>query len=139
MLERTFCMIKPDAVGRGLESEIKERILQAGFIVIVEQRLKLSGELAEKLYAVHKGKKFYAGLVKFITSSEVDLMVLEAENAIEKLRGLMGATDPRAAEPGTIRCDLKEVDIFTKDGIIKNLVHGSDSEENAKYEIGLFF
>ena len=139
MLERTFCMIKPDAVRRGLESEIKQRILQAGFVVVSEQRMRLSIGLAEKLYAVHQGKKFYPGLIKFITSSEVALMVLEAENAIEKLRELMGATDPRLAEPGTIRCDLKEENVLTEDGIIKNLVHGSDSEDNAKYETGIFF
>jgi len=99
----------------------------------------MSREQAERLYAVHLGKSFYAGLVKFITSGPATLMVVEGENAITRLRSLMGETDPRKAAAGTIRGDLREENIFTEDGTMKNLIHGSDSAENAKYEISIFF
>lgn len=99
----------------------------------------MSREQAERLYKVHLGKSFYPGLVKFITSGPVTLMIVEGENAIACLRSLMGATDPRKASAVTIRGDLKEENIFTEDGTMKNLIHGSDSPENAKYEISIFF
>lgn len=139
MLEQTFCMIKPDAASRGLTSEILDRIEKSGLKVAKNKKISMSIEEAERLYAVHKEKSFYAGLINFITSGPVTLMVVEGENAVSRLRSLMGETDPRKAKPGTIRGDLHEENIFTEDGIMKNLIHGSDSLENAKYEISIFF
>lgn len=139
MLERTFCMIKPDAFSRGLKDQILGRIKEEGFKVLKEKELKIGRNEAQKLYAVHQGKPFYAGLLNFITSGPAHLMVLEREGAVLELRKLMGATDPRQADGGTIRGDLKEDNIFTPDGIMKNVIHGSDSVENAKYEISIFF
>lgn len=139
MREQTFCMIKPDGVARGLIDKIEKRILDSK-IKIIESRLKnLTFDDAKKLYAIHKTKPFYEGLVKFITSGSVFLMKIEGEDVISGLRTIMGATDPRKAEPGTIRGDLKEENIFNEDGIIKNIIHGSDSKENAEYELSLFF
>jgi len=139
VLEQTFCMIKPDAASRGLTSEILDRIEKSGLKVAKNKKISMSIEESERLYAVHKEKPFYAGLVKFITSGPVDVMLVEGEDAISRLRALMGETDPRKAKPGTIRGDLREENIFTEDGIMKNLIHGSDSLENAKYEISIFF
>ena len=99
----------------------------------------MSTSEAERLYAVHKGKSFYAGLIKFITSGPAACMLVEGENAVMRLRSLMGETDSRKAKPGTIRGDLHEENIFTEESVMKNLVHGSDSAENAKYEISIFF
>lgn len=139
MLERTFCMIKPDAISRGLKDLILGRIKEAGFKIIKEKELKIGRDEAQKLYAVHRGKPFYSGLVNFITSGPAYLMVLEREGAVGELRELMGATDPRQSAPGTVRGDLKEDNIFNSEGIMKNVIHGSDSVENAKYEISIFF
>ena len=139
MLEKTFCMIKPDAVERGLTEKIQTRIKEAGLKILQSRLVHLTIEDAEKLYAVHKDKPFYDGLIKFIISGPAFLMQLEGEDAIAKLRGLMGATDPRKAAPGTIRGDLKEENIFTAEGSIKNIIHGSDSSETAKYESSIFF
>jgi len=139
VLERTFCMIKPDAISRGLKEKIRDRIKKAGFKVIDEKELLIGRDQAERLYAVHQGKPFYPGLVNLITSGPAHLMILEREDAVAQLRQLMGATDPRAAAPGTIRGDLKEENIFNPEGIMKNVVHGSDSAENAQYEISIFF
>jgi len=139
VLERTFCMIKPDALARGLKDQILGRLKEDGFNIIEEKELKLDRADAQKLYAVHQGKSFYAGLVNFITSGSAYLMVLKREDAVLKLRKLMGATDPRQADAGTIRGDFKEDNIFNAEGIMKNLIHGSDSVENAKYEISIFF
>lgn len=139
MLERTFCMIKPDGLSRGLKDLILGRIKEAGFKIVKEKELKIGRTEAQKLYAVHQGRPFYPGLLNLITSGPAYLMVLERENAVMELRQLMGATDPRQAAPGTIRGDFKEDNIFNSEGIMKNLVHGSDSVENAKYEISIFF
>ena len=139
MLEQTFCMVKPDGVARNLVLEVKDRIIKSGLKIVDSRMAGISPDDAKKLYKVHEGKQFYGGLVKFITSGKVFLMRIEGENAISTLRAIMGATDPRKAEPGTIRGDLKEENIFTGDGSIKNIIHGSDSKENAEYELGIFF
>lgn len=139
MLERTFCMIKPDGMARGLASRITGRIEKSGLQIIKSRELNVSAEQAQRLYLVHQGKPFYDGLVKMITSGPVRAMIIEGDQAIGRLRSLMGATDPRKAEPGTIRGDLKEDDIFTADGTMKNLIHGSDSKESAEYESSIFF
>lgn len=132
-------MVKPDGVARGLVQKIKERILKSG-LNIVESRVEtLSLEEVKKLYKVHEGKSFYGGLIKFITSGSVCLIKVEGENAIAKLRGIMGSTDPRNAEAGSIRGDFREENIFTEYGTMKNIIHGSDSVENAKTELALFF
>ncbi|MBI5699967.1 nucleoside-diphosphate kinase [Candidatus Saganbacteria bacterium] len=132
-------MIKPDALARGLKDQILGRIKEDGFNIIKEKELKMGRTDAQKLYAVHQGKSFYAGLVNFITSGPAYLMALEREDAVLELRKLMGATDPRQAAPGTLRSDFKEDNIFNSEGIMKNVIHGSDSVENAKYEISIFF
>jgi len=139
MPEQTFCMIKPDAAARGLTQEIKNRIEKSGLKISKSKELMMSRSQAEKIYAVHKGKDFYDGLVDFITSGPLTVMMLEGDNAILRLRQLMGETDPRKAAPGTIRGDLREDNIFTEKGTMKNLIHGSDSPESAKNEISIFF
>jgi nucleoside-diphosphate kinase len=123
--ERTFFMLKPDGTSRGLEKEIYARIEQAGLKVIQKQRLKMSENQAADLYSLHLGKEFYPGLVRFITSGEVVCSVVEGEEAIARVRDLMGATDPREAGPGTVRGDLKEENVLNAEGIIKNLVERS--------------
>jgi nucleoside-diphosphate kinase len=139
MQEKTLLMIKPDAVSRGLENDIFKRVEQSGLKLVKKQSLLLNESQAADLYSPHLGKSFYDGLVKFITSGPVICVLVEGEDAISRLRKLMGATDPREALPGTIRGDLKEENIFNRDGTIKNLVHGSDSKDSAKREIGIFF
>lgn len=139
MQDQTFCMVKPDGVSRGLTDEVKNRITGSGLEIKESKAQNVSLEEAKKLYQAHEGKSFYAGLVKFITKGSVCLMKIEGENAVARLRDIMGATDPRQALPGTIRCDFKEENIFNEDKIIKNIVHGSDSIENAKYELSIFF
>jgi nucleoside-diphosphate kinase len=137
--EQTFCMIKPDATARGLAEEIETRIEKSGLKIKKKRAITMSREQAEMLYAVHTGKSFYDGLVKFILSGPVTVMLVEGEDAVARLRGLMGVTDPRKAPVGTIRGDLKEEDIYTAEGVMKNLIHGSDSRENAGYESSIFF
>ncbi len=132
-------MIKPDGVARGLDQEIIKRIKSAGFKIVKQKKLPMTKELAEDLYSPHLGKPFYNGLLKFITSGPVIAMVLSKDEAIQKLRDLMGATNPEEAKPGTIRGDLKEENVRTADGTIKNLIHGSDSPESAKREAKVFF
>lgn len=139
MQEKTFFMVKPDGVSRGLEKEIFFRIENAGLNIIKKSDMVLSNDLAADLYSPHLGKKFYPGLIKFITHSPSICSIVEGENAIKRVRQLMGATDPRQAEPGTIRGDLREENVISADGIIKNMVHGSDSPESAKREIAIFF
>ncbi len=139
MQERTFFMVKPDGVSRGLEKEIFKRIEQAGLKVRQKKRLLLTQDQAADLYSPHIGKKFYPGLIKFITSGSAVVSLVEGENAIARLRELMGATDPREAEAGTVRADFKEENVMNSEGIIKNLVHGSDSPESAQREIAIFF
>jgi len=132
-------MIKPDGVARGLENEIIKRVESAGLEITEKKKLSVDRETAADLYSSHLGKPFYPGLLNFITSAPVVAMVVSGENAILKIRGLMGATDPRQAAHGTIRGDLKEANIFTEDKTMKNIVHGSDSPESAKREINIFF
>src|SRR3989339_1179541 len=139
MPERTFFMLKPDAVERGLRREIFKRVRSAGFTVVEEAQIEMLPEPAKDLYSIHRGKPFYDGLIQFIASGPVVVSILEKNNAVLDLRKLMGATDPRQAEDGTIRGDLKEENIFSPMGTMKNLVHGSDSIESANREIPIFF
>ncbi|MBI5399396.1 nucleoside-diphosphate kinase [Candidatus Saganbacteria bacterium] len=132
-------MIKPDGVARGLTEEILDRITKAGLKIIQTKQLSVTPEMAADLYAPHFGKNFYPGLLNFIISGPVLACQLQGEEAINHLRQIMGATDPRQAQAGTIRGDLKEENIFTADGSIKNLIHGSDSPEAAKRESVIFF
>ena len=131
-MERTLVIIKPDAVQRGLIGEIVRRFERRGLRIAAMKMIQISTDLAERHYAVHKGKPFYEGLIRYITSAPVVVMVLEGNRAIEIVRSTMGATDPAKAAPGTIRADLG-MDIG------RNLVHGSDSPETAAFEIPLFF
>ena len=132
-------MVKPDGTSRGLTEQVLNRISKANLKILVSKFQNVTIEEARKLYKVHEDKPFYEGLVKFLTTGPVFLLKLEGEDAVKTLRGIMGATDPRKAEKGTIRGDFKEENIFNSDGIIKNIVHGSDSVENAKYELSIFF
>jgi len=131
-VERTFVMIKPDGVQRGLIGEIIARLERRGLKIVAMKMLWVSPELAARHYAVHQGKPFYEGLVRYITSGPVVAMVVEGPRAVEVVRKTMGATDPAKAEPGTIRADFGLT-------IGRNLVHGSDGPETAAFEIGLFF
>ena len=139
MPERTFFMIKPDGMKRNLAQEIKNHIKMTGLKISAEREFQMDISQAEKLYAVHRDQDFYWGLLKFITSGPVLCMVVGGEGAIDTVRRLMGATDPREATPGTLRYDLREDQVLNEDGIIKNIVHGSDSKESAEYEISIFF
>ncbi|MEM0493053.1 MAG: nucleoside-diphosphate kinase [Candidatus Thermoplasmatota archaeon] len=130
--ERTFVMIKPDAVQRGLVGEIIHRFEQKGLKIVALKLLSVDRKLAEKHYAVHKGKPFFEPTVRYITSSPVVAMVLEGVNAIEMVRSMMGKTDPQQASPGTIRGDYGQF-------IGRNIIHGSDGKETAEYEINLWF
>jgi len=132
-------MIKPDGMSRNLSQEIKNRIYAAGLKIVKEREFQMDIAEAEKLYAVHEDKPFHGGLCRFITSGLVTTMLIQGKNAVSEVRKLMGATDPREALPGTIRGDLREGYVLTDDGIIKNIVHGSDSPESAKYESAIFF
>jgi nucleoside-diphosphate kinase len=131
-IERTLSIIKPDAVSKNVVGEIISRFEKAGLKVIAAKMMHLSKMEGQRFYAVHKGRPFYDELVDFIASAPVLVQVLEGENAIAKNREIMGATDPKDAAPGTIRADLAE-------SIGKNAVHGSDTPETAKWEIGFFF
>lgn len=128
----TFAMVKPDGVQKGLVGEIISRFEKKGLKMVALKIMNITPELAEKHYSEHKGKPFFADLVNFITSGPVVAMVLEGENVIPIVRTMMGATDPQDAAPGTIRGDLALT-------IDENIIHGSDSLESAKREIGLFF
>ena len=130
--QQTLILLKPDAVQRGLAGPIISRFEQAGLKIAALKLVQVSDALAKQHYAVHEGKPFFPGLVRFITSSPVVAMVLEGPNAIEKARGLMGATNPVSAAPGSIRGQYG-LDIG------RNLVHGSDGPETAAQEIGLWF
>jgi nucleoside-diphosphate kinase len=131
-LERTLSIIKPDATRRNLTGKINARFEEAGFKIIAQKRLRLSRAEAEAFYAVHKARPFFNDLCTFMTSGPVVVQVLEAENAVARNRDIMGATDPKKADKGTIRADFAET-------IEANSVHGSDSLENAVREIGFFF
>jgi len=132
MIERTFVMIKPDAVQRGLIGAIISRLEAKGFKPLAMKFMRLPRELAERHYAEHRGKSFFESLIKYITSGPVLCMVWEGDNIISSLRNMMGATNPQDALPGTIRGDFGQ-----QTG--RNLIHGSDSPESAKREINLFF
>ena len=131
-LEQTLSIIKPDAVERNLENEIKEIFKKNGFQIINEKKIQLEKSEAENFYKVHETKPFYNDLCTYLSSGPIVVMILEKDNAILSNRKLMGATNPKEAEKGTIR---------EKFGISidKNSVHGSDSSENAKIEIDFFF
>ena len=131
-LEQTLSIIKPDAIERNLDNEIKEMFKNKGFNIINEKKIKISKEEAEKFYKVHETKPFYNDLCAYLSSGPIVVMVLEKENAVLANRDLMGATNPKDAADGTIR---KKYGI----SIDKNSVHGSDSIENAKIEIDFFF
>ncbi len=131
-MERTLVIIKPDAVQRGLIGEITGRFERRGLRIVAMKMMQITPELAERHYAVHRGKPFYEGLIRYITSAPVVVMVLEGNRAIEIVRRTMGATNPAEATPGTIRADFGlEVG--------RNLVHGSDGPDTAAFEIPLFF
>lgn len=132
MIERTFAMIKPDAVKAKQIGKIIDIIEQHGFTIVRMQKTQLSKKQAETFYAVHKERPFFKELVDFIVSGPVIIMALEKNNAIIDWRNLMGATDPIKAAPGTVR-KLYGTSIGT------NVVHGSDSQDNAKLELDLFF
>ncbi len=131
-IERTLSIIKPDGVEKNVIGEIISRFEKAGLRIAAMKMLHLSKEQAEGFYYVHREKPFFDSLVEFMTSGPCVVMVIEGENAIAKVRELMGATDPSKAAPGTIRRD------FATD-IEKNTVHGSDSQESASFEIPYFF
>ncbi|MBI2078957.1 MAG: nucleoside-diphosphate kinase [Euryarchaeota archaeon] len=131
-VERTLVFLKPDAVMRGLVGPILNRLEARGFTFVAMKLLHVSKELAEKHYAIHKGKPFYDGLVRYVQSGPVVACVLEGEDAIAGCRRLMGATDPRKGAPGEIRFDYAQE-------IGRNLVHGSDGPQTAATEIALWF
>ena len=131
-LEQTLSIIKPDAVERNLDQEIKNIFLSNGFKIIKEKKIQLEKTDAEKFYKVHETKPFYNDLCAYLSSGPIVVMILEKENAVLSNRELMGATNPKEANEGTIR---KKYGI----SIDKNSVHGSDSPENAKIEIDFFF
>ena len=131
-LEKTLSIIKPDAVERNLDNEIKEIFKSKGFLIIKEKKIQIEKSEAEKFYKVHETKPFYDDLCNYLSSGPIVVMVLEKENAVLDNRELMGATNPKDAANGTIR---KKYGI----SIDKNSVHGSDSVDNAKIEIDFFF
>ncbi len=131
-MEQTLSILKPDAVKKGVIGKIVDRFESNGLRVAAMKKLQLSQAEAGNFYIVHKDRPFYGELIEFMTSGPVVAMVLEGENAVAKNRELMGATDPKKAEKGTIRADFAE-------SIDANAVHGSDSLENAKVEIAFFF
>lgn len=131
-IERTFSIIKPDAVAKNVIGEIYSRFEKNGLQVIAAKMLHMTREQAEGFYAVHKERPFFKDLVDFMITGPVMIQVLEGENAIAKNRELMGATNPKEAAPGTIRADFA-------DSIDANAVHGSDAPETAQQEIAFFF
>jgi len=131
-IERTFAIIKPDAVAAGQQGEILARIQKAGFTIIAVKSMRLTKEEAGGFYAVHQARTFFGELTEFMSSGKIIALVLEADGAISKWRNTMGATDPKKAAPGTIRHDLGT-------SIGTNCTHGSDAPETAAFEIGYFF
>lgn len=129
---RTFTMIKPDAVANGHAGKILDHIIQAGFKVVALKYTRLSEERAGDFYGIHRERPFFGELVNFMTSGPIYAAILEKDNAIEDFRKLIGATDPQKAEAGTIR------NLFAK-SIDANAIHGSDSDENAEIEGNFFF
>ncbi len=131
-IERTFSILKPDATRRNLTGKINAKIEDAGLRIIAQKRIQMTQAQAEAFYGVHKERPFFQDLCKFMTSGPVVVQVLEGDNAVAKYREVMGATNPANANPGTIRKEFAE-------SIEANSVHGSDSLDNAKIEIGHFF
>lgn len=131
-MQQTLSIIKPDAVKKGVIGKIIDRFESNGLRIAAAKKLRLSAEDAGKFYEIHKDRPFYKDLIEFMTSGPVVVMVLEGDDAVAKNRELMGATDPKKADKGTIRADFA-------DSIDANAVHGSDSLENAKIEIAFFF
>lgn len=129
---RTFSIIKPDAVKRNLTGKVTQMLEDAGLRVVASKRIHMSREQAEGFYAVHKERPFFGELVDFMISGPVVVQVLEGEDAMQRNRDIMGATNPADAAPGTIRKEVAE-------SIEANSVHGSDSDENAAIEIAFFF
>ena len=131
-LERTLSIVKPDGVRRNLIGDVYRRFEKAGLNIVGARMLRLTAAQAESFYEVHRGRPFYGDLVRYMSSGPVVAQVLEGDDAIARNREIMGATDPKKAAPGTIRADLAE-------SIEANVVHGSDSAENAAREIAFFF
>ena len=131
-IERTFSIVKPDAVSKNLIGEIYHRMESAGLTIVAAKMLRLTSEQAAGFYAEHQGRPFYDALVTFMTSGPVMVQVLEGENAVQRYRDLMGLTNPEQALAGTLRADY--ADSFTENG-----THGSDSVESAAREIAFFF
>ena len=131
-MERTFIMIKPDGVQRGLVGEVIQRLEKKGFTLVGLKLMQVSRELAEQHYGVHRERPFFAGLVEFIISSPVVAMVWEGDGVVASCRKIIGSTNPLEAEPGTIRGDFGI-------NIGRNLIHGSDALETAQSEIALWF
>ena len=131
-MEQTLSIIKPDAVERNLQDEIKKNFIDNGFNIKDQKKIQISKSEAEEFYKVHSSKPFYGELCSYLSSGPIVVMILEKDNAVLENRKLMGATDPSKADEGTLR---KKYGI----SIDKNSVHGSDSIENAKIEIGFFF
>ena len=130
--QRTFSILKPDATRRNLTGAVNAVIEKAGLRIVAQKRIQMTREQAEGFYAVHKERPFFNDLVEFMISGPVVVQVLEGENAMQRNRDIMGATNPANAEAGTIRKELAE-------SIEANTVHGSDSDENAEIEIAYFF
>lgn len=131
-VQRTLSIIKPDAVANNHVGEIVQRFEKAGLKVVAAKMLRLSPQTAGQFYAVHQERPFFPSLVEFMTEGPVFVQVLEGENAIQRNRDIMGATNPEAAQPGTIRADFAE-------SVQRNAVHGSDAPETAAEEIAFFF
>lgn len=131
-MEKTLSIIKPDAVKKNVIGKIIDRFESSGLRIVAMKRVLLSKEVASEFYLIHKERPFYNDLIEFMTSGPVIVMVLEGDNAVKKNRELMGDTDPKKAQPGTIRSDFA-------DSIDANAVHGSDSLENAIKEVAFFF
>lgn len=131
-IERTLSIVKPDGVSKNLIGEVYRRFEQAGLQIVAARMMRLSQAQAEGFYAVHRERPFYRDLVRYMTSGPVMVQVLEGENAIEKNREIMGATDPKKAAKGTIRADLAS-------SIEENVVHGSDGPDTARNEIAFYF
>jgi len=132
MGNRTFAIIKPDAVRNGYTGKIYDRIIQAGFTIVSAKLLKMTMDQAEGFYAVHRERPFYSELTSFMTSGPCMVLALEKENAVESWRVTIGTTNPEEAEENTIRKDFAT-------NVQENAVHGSDSDENAQKEIAFFF
>ena len=132
MANRTFTIIKPDSVRKGNFGKIISRLEAEGFLILGLEKVGLSQRQAEGFYAVHRERPFFSDLVKYMTSGPVYVAALQRDNAVAHLRKVMGATDPKKADKGTIRSEFGE-------SIEQNAIHGSDSDENARIEIGFFF